>query len=138
MGKIFVMIKPWSIDHSERILSELDGIGRRLETIKVDSIPEDAMRLQHIKYEGESFFQLMIDDLVGQQCIIALYDGNQDDFNRQKLILRERFIRDIPKLPPIYIQGALETIMRNAIHISSSEQEFDRDYNAWRAYLNEY
>ena len=127
MGKVFVMIKPWSIDHSKRILSELDGIGRRLETIEVDSIPEEPIRLQHIKYEGESFFGLMISDLVGQQCIIAFYEGDQDLFNRQKKILRDRFGGDIVPLPPL---------KRNVLHISASEQEFDKDYNAWRNYLN--
>ena len=129
MARIFIMIKPWVINYSENIFCELDMIGKRLETKVIESIPKEAVRLQHIKYKDESFFQLMINDLTGQQGIIALYEGDQDTFNRQKAILRERFGKDIVPLPPL---------KRNALHISASEQEFYKDFNAWRNYLNGY
>ena len=127
MEKIFVMIKPWSIQHREDIFSELDKVGKRLETIEVDSIPRAAITTQHSKYQEESFFQLLIDDLIGKPSVIILYKGNQDEFNKQKTILRKRFGRDITPQPPL---------QRNALHISSSRQEFERDYNAWEEYLN--
>lgn len=127
MARIFVMIKPWCINYSENIFCELDMIGERLETKAIESIPKEAVRLQHIEYKDASFFQLMINDLTGQQGVIALYEGDQDAFNRQKAILRERFGKDIVPLPPL---------KRNVLHISASEQEFDRDFNAWRDYLN--
>jgi len=129
MEKIFVMVKPWSINYSEKIFCELDLIGERLETKAIKSIPKEAVRLQHIEYKDASFFQLMINDLTGKKCVIALYEGNQDVFNKQKEILRERFGRDIVPLP---------SLKRNVLHISASKQEFDRDFNAWRDYLNEY
>ncbi len=129
MAKIFVMIKPWSINYSIDIFYELDMVGKRLETKVIKSIPEEAVRLQHIEYKDASFFQLMINDLTGQQGVIALYEGDQNAFNRQNEILRERFGGDIVPLPPL---------KRNVLHISASEQEFDRDFNAWRGYLNEY
>lgn len=126
-NNIFVMIKPWGLHHADEIFRTLDETGKRLETIKVDHIPEQAVRLQHVQYKDEPFFQLMIQDLADQQCIIALYKGNQDEFNLQKSYLRERFGGEIIPLPPL---------KRNALHISASEQEFNRDFNAWRNYLN--
>ena len=103
--------------------------GKRLETKAIENIPKEAVRLQHIAYKDASFFQLMINDLSGKQGIIALYEGNQDEFNRQKKILRERFGKDIVPLPPL---------KRNVLHIYYSKQEFNRDFDAWMNYLNEY
>jgi nucleoside diphosphate kinase len=127
MTKIFVMIKPWGVSHAGEIFKRLDRVGKRLEIIEIASIPEGAIKLQHAKYQGQRFFQLMISDLTGKPAVIALYEGNQEEFIRQRDYLRKEFGRDIIPLPPL---------RRSALHVSDSGQEFNRDFNAWGEYLD--
>ena len=127
MEKIFTGIKPWSLHHKDELLSQMDNIGKRLATILIESAPREPIVIQHSKYRNELWFDLLIDDLAGKPYLIVLYSGHQEKFNKMKLILREEFGEDIPPLPPL---------QRNALHISDSQQEFERDYNAWRNYLN--
>ncbi len=98
INKIFVMIKPWNMQYSEEILAKLDKVGKRLETKAIESIPREPIVIQHSKYQKEPFFQLLIDDLAGKPCVIGLYTGTQNEFDKQKSILREIFGKNIPPL----------------------------------------
>ncbi len=127
MANIFTGIKPWSIHHTDGIFKELDKIGEGFLTIVIGSAPREPIAIQHSKYQGKPFFDLLVNDLTRRPYIITIYNGDQEEFNRLKSPLREMFGKDITPLPPL---------QRNPLHISESEQEFKRDYNAWRPYLN--
>jgi nucleoside diphosphate kinase len=126
MSKLFVIIKPWSIQHVGTILSELDHQGQRLQTATIEHVKLEDMAKHYEVYKERSNYQDMIHDFENLSVILAVYEGDIVKFNELKNKIRKRFASDIP---------LHKTHLRNALHMSGDDEEFKREYAIWKEYL---
>ncbi len=126
MSKLLVIIKPWSIQHEQEILAELDRQGKRLQTAVIEHVKLEDMAKHYEIYKERSNYQDMIHDFENLKVILALYEGNFDELNEAKKKIREKFAADIPPH---------KTHQRNVLHMSGDEKEFNREYAVWKQYL---
>jgi len=126
MSKLLVIIKPWSVQHEQEILAELDQQGKRLQTATIDQVKLEDMAKHYEIYKERSNYQDMIHDFESLKVILALYEGNFAELNEAKKKIREKFAADIPPH---------KTHLRNALHMSGDDEEFKREYAVWKEYL---
>ncbi len=126
MSKLIVIIKPWSIQHTDNILTELDKYGTRLQTTKIEQIKLEDIALHYIAHKQRINYQDMIQDFEGLTLTLALYEGDYTTLNKLKKEIREKYSHDIPLNP---------NHLRNALHISGSNEEFIHELSVWQKYL---
>ncbi|MBI4145981.1 hypothetical protein HY489_01440 [Candidatus Woesearchaeota archaeon] len=123
---IIVMVKPWSIQHAESILSELDKHGKRRVVVRVDSLPFENL-LQHYQDQSkEQYFLTMVRDMAGKPAVLALYEGDRTQFDKVKDALRLKHELDIPPH---------SSYQRNALHTSATEKEYQRELGVWSSFF---
>lgn len=126
MSQLLVMVKPWSINHADNILAELDEHGTRLKTTKVGKIKLEDIAEHYAQHSQRDNYQDMVHDFAGLPAVLALYDGDFDEFDALKRKIRTKYASDIPFNP---------NHQRNALHTSGSQQEFLHEIGIWQAYL---
>jgi len=129
MAKIFIMIYPWSIKYKDKIFSELDRLGRKLEEKEVKPA-EKIIKKQFGKYMNKSFYRQIVSDFKNKRVLIAVYGGNYNEFAKKKEKLREKYGH--------YSKLAIKGKHRGAVlHTSRNRDEYEKETKLWRDYLND-
>lgn len=127
---------------AEAILGELDEVGKRLVTIRIDKVPEDIIKQHYVPHDGKYFFDWLVDSLKDKPIVLAVYEGEEIVRN-----IREKVGPTDPvKAPKTTIRGkysddSLEKskterrVTANVIHASDSCGEAEREINVWKRYL---
>ena len=128
MSKIVVLVKPWSIHHSEDILDEFDKLGERINSVKIDNLPDGLIARHYADHKNQPYYTDMTQDFTGQSIVVALYEGDRAKFDQLKDHLRERYAHEINPHPN-------PSVERSALHTSITEEEFLQEFAVWKAYL---
>ncbi len=126
LSKMLVMIKPWSLKHADNIFSKLDNRGTMLKYGKIEEITFDLISRHYADHKGKDYFDAMINDFIGLSAIVAVYEGNLNEFDTLKKILRVDY-------PCYNSQGSIQK--KNALHISDSDEESFREIEICSPYL---
>lgn len=141
--KTFVFIKPSHVDLAEKILNELDEYGSRIKTVKVDHIPKDVIENHYNIHKGKFFFDYMVDFFENKSIVLAVYEGE----GIIKKLIDVIGPTNPVKAPPKTIRGkysndsleiaiAEKRTVKNVIHRSDSQEEFNREIEVWKSYLD--
>ena len=105
MSKLIVIIKPWSIQHTDNILTELDKYGTRLQTTKIEQIKLEDIALHYIAHKQRINYQDMIQDFEGLTLTLALYEGDYTTLNKLKKEIREKYSHDYKRACIYYLRA---------------------------------
>ena len=143
--RTFVMIKPDSVDDAESILEELDGVGNRISTSKVESLERTLMEEHYSCYVGEPHFRPVVEYFTGQTVVVAVYEGDgiiqkirnligaTDPAKAQPSTIRARYSDDSAERAR---QEGRPHLIRNVIHASDSPSQAKIEIDVWRTILN--
>ncbi|MFQ5620886.1 MAG: nucleoside-diphosphate kinase [Candidatus Nanoarchaeia archaeon] len=121
MGEVFVMLYFQGVDHSDEILTELDKIGRKVKSGRVDSISLEQIAAHYSDSSDKPWFNEMINDFVGQPALLLVYEGDPEEFHEAKIRLRKQYYKPSPR-------------HRDAIHTSDSDRTA-YEIDVWKDYL---
>jgi len=143
MERTFIMIKPDHVGLANKILEELDGLGERATSVKVEGVPREVIQEHYAGHKGKPYFGYMTESFVGRDVVIAIYSG---DGVIQKMIdaigatdpvkaavgtIRREYGHD--SLEKAIIEGRP---VRNVVHRSDSVKEAEREIEVWKDYFN--
>ena len=123
---VFIMIKPWCLNHSDEILEELDRYGERLKIAAIQRMPLELIAKQYQEHEGQHFFESMVNDHQDKPAIIALYCGDLEIFKGLKTSIRDSLKEDI---------SLHSGYSRDAFHMTINQIELNRDLKIWEGYF---
>jgi nucleoside diphosphate kinase len=118
MGRIFVVIQPWTIRFSAEILASLDEYGERVYSGSIESPSMSLLKKFYDDCIGKPYYLPMIEDLEGKRVHVAVYEGNPKIFVGLKPEIRRKYASFIPPHP---------NWERDAIHISDDESKAKRE-----------
>jgi len=143
--RTLVMIKPDSVADAEPILEELDRLGNRVSTSKVENLERTLMERHYSCYVGEPHFSPVVDYFTGKTVVVAVYEGDgiiqkirdiigaTDPAKAQPSSIRARYSDDSAE--KARLEGR-PYLIRNVIHASDSPDEAMREIDVWRSILN--
>ncbi len=126
ISDLFVMVKPWGLNHAGEILSELDKHGSRVKLAKIDKVDTSRISKHYSSLKNAAYYSSMVEDFAGKSAIIALYEGNIQEFDILKDKIRAKYSSEIEVNP---------NHQRNVLHVSGSREEFLHDVEVWQDYL---
>jgi len=142
MEKTLVFIKPEHVDIADIIFHELDELGSRVYTTKVENVPEDIIRRHYEPLRDKYYYGWLVNSLIGKTIVLAVYEGediigkvlrkvgDKDPIISPHFTIRGRYSKD-----SLELAKKEERAPANVIHRSDSIAEAVREINVWKAYL---
>jgi nucleoside diphosphate kinase len=126
-----VMVKPWSIQHADEIVTMLSSHGTVLSRRPVTAVNGEYVEIMYGKHQDQPFFDALVQDHAGKPAFIAVIDTDIEAVNIVKPWIREEFGSDIPE-PGVPSDLGYR---RDAFHAPSTPREAKRDLHILEAYL---
>jgi len=145
MGKIertVLIVKPEHLHIGEIILGELDEVGKRIVTVRVDDVPEDMARKHYEPLKDRFYYEWLVDSFKGKSILLTLYEGENivDDISK-KVGPTDPALAPKDTIRGKYSNDSLEKAIKEkraaatVVHRSESRAEANREMNVWSAYL---
>ncbi|KYK25616.1 hypothetical protein AYK26_05755 [Euryarchaeota archaeon SM23-78] len=137
-----VFIKPDHVKLADKILEELDELGTRLQTVKVDCVPKQVIENHYAIHKGKSFYDYLVGSFVGRPIVLAVYEGEgivekiiavsgaTDPAKAEKGTIRTKYSND-----SLEIAMAEKRPVKNVIHRADSPESALYEMKVWEAYL---
>lgn len=124
--RVFVIILTNSLKDKDKVFYELGKLGKLKKYVKVNSPKKEEWKEHYSPIKDKPFFKKMIEDYSNKPILLAVFEGDEETFEKRKRELRLKF-----KTGPLTSENKH---LNDVLH-TSSKGDFEREWRIWKKYF---